>query len=98
KGADVNARTNHNNDTPLHLAAEKGHKDIVELLIAKGADVHSRNHERDTPLHLADDLDVVELLIAKGADVNAKNNGDMTPAQARAQRERARRENHHTDF
>ncbi|MHC5718427.1 MAG: protein kinase domain-containing protein, partial [Nostoc sp.] len=47
KGADVNARTNHNNDTPLHLAAEKGHKDIVELLIAKGADVDSRNDERD---------------------------------------------------
>jgi ankyrin repeat protein len=40
-GTDVNAR-NENGDTPLHNAAEWGYKEIVELLIAEGADVNAK--------------------------------------------------------
>ena len=39
--------------TPLHIAASKSHKEIIELLIAKGADVNALNNKGDTPLDLA---------------------------------------------
>jgi ankyrin repeat protein len=41
--------------TPLHLAAEaeEGGKDVVELLIAKGADIEVRDKDGKTALQLA---------------------------------------------
>ena len=36
--------------TPLHLAAVIGHKEIIEILIAKGADVNARKMNGWTPL------------------------------------------------
>jgi len=39
--------------TSLHFAANKGHKEIAELLIAKGADVNTKNENGVTPLDLA---------------------------------------------
>jgi ankyrin repeat protein len=61
--------------TLLYLAAGEGHKEIVELLIAEGADVHAKDKWGYTPLHSAamhDHKEIAELLIAKGADVNVK--------------------------
>ena len=29
--------------TPLHVAAENGHAEIIELLLAKGADIEARD-------------------------------------------------------
>jgi ankyrin repeat protein len=49
KGADVNAK-NESGVTPLLWAAWKGHKDVVELLIAEGADVNAKNEDGETPL------------------------------------------------
>ena len=69
-GTDVNAE----NGAPISYAAEGGHKEIVELLIANGADVNVK--EKDTPMHKAamnGHKDIAELLIANGADVNAKS-------------------------
>lgn len=40
-------------NTPLHIAAEKGFKHVVELLLDTGADVDACNDEELTPLHLA---------------------------------------------
>jgi ankyrin repeat protein len=40
--------------TPLHFAAASGHKEIVEVLVTKGADVNA-NIGGWTPLHLAVD-------------------------------------------
>ena len=55
-GADVNAN-GYRGFTPLHYAARNGHKEIVELLIAKGADVNvkivSGPSIGNTPLDLA---------------------------------------------
>ena len=39
--------------SPLHWAAKGGHTKIVEMLISRGARVHSTNMGDDTPLHLA---------------------------------------------
>ncbi|MBW2046754.1 MAG: ankyrin repeat domain-containing protein, partial [Deltaproteobacteria bacterium] len=62
--------------TALHYAATRGHRSIVELLLAEGADVNIRDWSGLTPLHYATiqgHNQIIELLIAGGADVNAKN-------------------------
>lgn len=80
----------HDGWTPLHLAAFFGRKDIAEVLLANGADVHarSRNSMQNTALHAAvagQKPDVVPVLLAHGADVNARQHGGWTPLQAAAQ-------------
>ena len=83
-GADVNAKDKRGR-TPLLFAAIGGHKEIAEILIAKGADVSPKSPEYKagiTPLHEAafhGHKEIVELLINKGADVNAKNVDGKTP-------------------
>ena len=70
-GTDVNAKdTRRGYVTPLHCAAIHDHKEIVELLIANGADV--------PPLAAVSTKEIAELLIARGADVNAKAAGGWT--------------------
>ena len=39
--------------SPVHYASRKGYRDIVKLLIEKGADVNLISNESITPLHLA---------------------------------------------
>ena len=41
--------------TPLHVAAEKGHQKICELIISKIDDKHPRDSNDEMPLHLAAD-------------------------------------------
>ena len=51
----VNAkdRSASSRSTPLHYAAGHGHKEIVELLIVKGADVNAKTNIGMTPLYEA---------------------------------------------
>ena len=85
-GTDVNAKGD-DGWTPLLYAAAYGHKGIVELLIAAGADVNAKivtpmnpwDVDGETPLHYAANKETAELLIAEGADVNAKNEDGGTP-------------------
>src|SRR5580700_10439751 len=61
--------------TPLHWAAEKGHKDVAALLLANKAEVNARASNGFTPLHyaaFAGHNDVAALLLANKAEVNAK--------------------------
>jgi len=63
----------------LHEAAADDDIELVELLLAKGADV---NTGQWTALHSAvkeGRMDIAELLIKKGADVNAKDGEGLTP-------------------
>ena len=79
-GADVSTRTPYGT-TPLDRAVAAGFKDIVELLIAKGADVNAKDNWNWTPLHSAvyGHRDIVELLITEGANVNASDGAGRTP-------------------
>jgi hypothetical protein len=55
---------------------------VVELLLARGANVNAKDGYDSTPLHLAaggGHKEVVELLLAKGANVNAKDRRGQTP-------------------
>ena len=59
----------------MHWAAWRGHEEVAELLIAKGADVNTKNKDGGTPLHNATwkgHKEIAKLLIDNGADVNAK--------------------------
>ena len=39
--------------TPLHVAVDLGHFDIVDALLAVNADCNVRDHNADCPLHVA---------------------------------------------
>ena len=61
----------------LHWAAEKGHVDVVKVLIRNGADMNAvTDYDMNTALHYAVTnkyVDVVKVLIQNGIDVNAVN-------------------------
>jgi len=82
-GGDVNGIIEQDGWHPLHAAADRHNKEIVELLLAKGAKVNAKGgFFQETPLHVAADryqLAIAEVLIAHGADVNAKNKDGQTP-------------------
>jgi len=82
KGADVNA-VDSDGFTVLHLAVANNHKNIVELLVAKGADINANTRGLGfTPLHFAvmdEKKNMAQLLITKGADINAKDDDGFTP-------------------
>jgi ankyrin repeat protein len=77
--------------TPLHLAAQMGQKDIAQLLLANKADVNAKDSTHSTPLHEAAKSGVkelVELLLANKADINAKDINGHTPLHVTAANDR----------
>jgi len=79
KGVDVNLRGGVNELTPLHVAVEQNHPDIVACLLERGAGVDARDRRLNVPLHSAKSREVAQTLIAHGADVNAQNDFGETP-------------------
>jgi ankyrin repeat protein len=75
---------------PLGLASFFGHAEVVELLLAGGAQVNSasKNGQRVMPLHSAvagGYIAIAKALLAHEADVNARQAGDFTPLHGAAQ-------------
>ncbi|KAJ8246430.1 hypothetical protein GJAV_G00267660 [Gymnothorax javanicus] len=67
-------------NTPLHLAARNGHKDIIRLLLKAGIDIN-RATKAGTALHeaaLYGKTEVVRLLLDAGIDVNIRNTYNQT--------------------
>jgi hypothetical protein len=79
-------------DTALHLASAAYQHELVELLVAKGADVRARNRRGAEPLHYGVDggpdtghwdpvaqRSVIDSLVAGGADPNALDKSGVAP-------------------
>jgi ankyrin repeat protein len=77
RGAQVDARgRGWMTGTPLHSAVSNRHVDLVEILLAAGADPNARQSGGWTPLHGAShngDVASVALLLTAGADPAAVN-------------------------
>jgi len=69
-------------DTALHLAVDSSNKDIVDVLIKHGADIHVVNQAGMTPFYKAiknDSQDIIDLLLKQGANINALDKNGNTP-------------------
>ena len=82
-GTDVNARDK-DGWTPLHPASYEGHQEIVELLIAKGADVNAKvefgSLQGMTPLDSANNSDRTEIVSI------LRKHGGKTGAELKAEK------------
>jgi ankyrin repeat protein len=68
--------------TPLMAAALNGDRTLIQMLLAKGADVNAKDQAGTTALMDAarmGNADAVQLLIDSHADVNARNSRGETP-------------------
>lgn len=69
--------------TPLHRAAYRGHREVVTMLLERGADPNASDIRGQTPLHhlamLSTMSDIAEILIAAGANVHATDSNGSTP-------------------
>ncbi|MCT4624096.1 MAG: ankyrin repeat domain-containing protein [Schleiferiaceae bacterium] len=59
---------NINSETPLHVAAKAGNKEMADNLLANNVDLHLKDREGKTPLHVATEHgngEIVEALVKK---------------------------------
>jgi ankyrin repeat protein len=86
---DVNGK-NFTGLTALHWACDKGHYDIVELLLDHGADIEAVTNVKSTPLMSAcwcGHVFIVKLLLDRGCAVNAVSNDRETALHWACRRE-----------
>jgi len=78
---------NQNEFFPLHIAVVEGHPEIVQYLIASGANINCKGMYGWSPLHLAikfNQKDIVSLLLNNNADPAIKMDWGNTPLHSAA--------------
>lgn len=66
----------------IHFASQKGHLEIVRILLASGVSVKAANRKGLTPLHYAaqgSHLELIKYLVRKGASLTAKTKSGQSP-------------------
>jgi uncharacterized protein len=90
RGADVVAPArNEMKVAPLHAAAAQCERELMKLLLDRGADPNAKQQLDYTPLHASagrGDVDTARLLIERGADVGAKASDGKTAADLARER------------
>ena len=72
----IDAETQHDHRTPLHLACIRGFDDVARQLLDLGADVDLQDRAGNTALHFASawgHISLVQLLIERGCSLAVKN-------------------------
>ena len=90
EGAEVNAKSSDNGTTALIVASSGGHLEIVQALLAAGADVNAIIERGFTALIVASSrghLEIVLALLAAEADVNARTENGFTALTAASSKE-----------
>ncbi|XP_048252515.1 ankyrin repeat and KH domain-containing protein 1-like [Haliotis rufescens] len=86
---DINSRGG-GSRTPVMRAALRRHRDVVELLVSKGADVSLVDEDGDNTLHLAcyrGHLETVKFVLSLNVvDIDARNNSGRTAADVARRR------------
>uniref|UniRef100_U3K055 Acyl-CoA-binding domain-containing protein 6 n=1 Tax=Ficedula albicollis TaxID=59894 RepID=U3K055_FICAL len=83
KKVDVNV-TDEEGRALLHWACDRGHKELVSVLLQNAADVNIQDGEGQTALHYAatcEFLDIVELLLQSGADPRLRDQEGCLPEE-----------------
>lgn len=91
-GAQDLTATDKRRRTALHLAAESGRIEIVDALLAAGADPGAKDHHGVTPLHLAamgGHLPAVEALLSASVPIDVQDDYRRTPLTAAVDQRRA---------
>ena len=60
--------------TPIHVSANEGHVELIEIFSEFNGDIDRRSKDLRTPLHVAcirGNFQVVNALLTKGVDINA---------------------------
>jgi ankyrin repeat protein len=71
-------------DTPLAIASWDGNMELIQLLIARGADVNGNSGKWGRPVHraiLKNNMDSLKALVEKGADLASCHSNLGTPLQ-----------------
>ncbi|HOO32766.1 MAG TPA: ankyrin repeat domain-containing protein [Thermotogota bacterium] len=85
-GVNANSDQNEEQVAPLHLAANNGDLQMVQLLVAMGADPRIKGYQGYTPLHTAvlrlnseEQLAVIDYLLSLGVPVDIESDTGTTP-------------------
>uniref|UniRef100_A0A8C0D427 Ankyrin repeat domain 17 n=1 Tax=Balaenoptera musculus TaxID=9771 RepID=A0A8C0D427_BALMU len=79
-GADIEAQSERTKDTPLSLPCSGGRQEVVELLLARGANKEHRNVSDCTPLSLAASggyVNIIKILLNAGAEINSRTGSKL---------------------
>ncbi|XP_057582679.1 acyl-CoA-binding domain-containing protein 6 isoform X4 [Hippopotamus amphibius kiboko] len=83
KNVDVNMKDEEGRAL-LHWACDRGHKELVTVLLQHRADINCQDNEGQTALHYAaacEFLDIVELLLQSGADPTLRDQDGCLPEE-----------------
>ncbi|GFU39754.1 ankyrin repeat and KH domain-containing protein 1 [Nephila pilipes] len=78
--ADIEAPAERTKDTALSLACSGGRYEVVDILLARGANKEHRNVSDYTPLSLAASggyVNIIKLLLSHGAEINSRTGSKL---------------------
>ncbi|XP_054259303.1 ankyrin-3-like [Macrosteles quadrilineatus] len=82
RGAEVNCQFEDSSDYPLHICSAVGNKELVEILLDKGATISTVNRAGYSALHVAakaGHLEICKLLLSHGASLDYRGPKGFTP-------------------